>query len=347
MGISATNARDPGIPAIYLHTLARLLGEMGLDATALLLAVGLDPNRLNATERRVCRSQANEFITRAMVESGEPGLGVLLARELRLPLHGVLGSAAMSSQTLEEAFELVTRYLGLRVPGLDIRKQYTGGYVYYQVTCDYASEPLQRFIMDTLLFGWALISTQLAGAPVQGMRILRRGPEPGYLKRLIPPPGIAITYQASGDALVVPASQLGRQIRFSNPELAVTSRAQCESAWRQLSRGSGFSLQVKQIIDSSHPFPARLTRVAGILFVSERTLKRRLHEEHASFQALVDEVRLERSRELLGDSRIKLSQVASRLGYADAANFTRAFKRWTGVSPSEFRSGKSPWEPAR
>ena len=55
-------------------------------------------------------------------------------------------------------------------------------------------------------------------------------------------------------------------------------------------------------------------------------------------QALVDQVRLERARDLLASTTMNLSQIADSLGYADAANFTRAFKRWTGLSPSHFRN---------
>lgn len=61
--------------------------------------------RLQSTDLRVSQSQASEFVTRAIIESGEPGLGIMLARELRLPLHGALGTAVMSSRTLAEALD--------------------------------------------------------------------------------------------------------------------------------------------------------------------------------------------------------------------------------------------------
>ena len=79
--------------------------------------------------------------------------------------------------------------------------------------------------------------------------------------------------------------------------------------------------------------------MAGTLFVSERTLKRRLQEEEASFQTLVDQVRLERAGDLLANTGMTLGQIADALGYADAANFTRAFKR-QDLSLLVFSSGK-------
>ena len=110
---------------------------------------------------------------------------------------------------------------------------------------------------------------------------------------------------------------------------------------RLLTEDAGFACRVRRVIETSHPFPPKLARVATTLFVSERTLKRRLQAEEASFQHLVDQVRLERAGELLQQTAMNLSQIADALGYADAANFTRAFKRWTGQSPSQYRNQDS------
>ncbi|MEV0344024.1 AraC family transcriptional regulator [Nocardia sp. NPDC050713] len=81
-----------------------------------------------------------------------------------------------------------------------------------------------------------------------------------------------------------------------------------------------------------------LPQVAAALFLSCRTLSRRLNAEGTSFRALVDEVRRARSEQLLGHTRLTTEQVASRLGYAESASFIRAFRRWNGCPPQEFRS---------
>lgn len=72
--------------------------------------------------------------------------------------------------------------------------------------------------------------------------------------------------------------------------------------------------------------------------MSVRTLQRRLADMGVSYSDLVDEVRLASALTLIDDRSIKLSEIARRLGYADAANFDRAFKRWTGLSPSQARA---------
>lgn len=338
MRASVSTAQDLGMPAIYLHTLAGLLHRIGVDEQDLLLRVGLDPSRLNCPELRVSQAQASEFVTRAIIESGEPGLGILLAREMKLPLHGTLGTAVMSSRTLRDALELVTRYLTLRVPHLKVNRHKLEGHARYTVSCDVDMGPLQGFILDATLFGCVFMGAQLTGTPVDGTRIVRRGPEPHYFPRFRQVIPVPVEYEAREDALIIPESRLALPIRFTNDQLAAASRAQCEEALQRLTEDACFASRVRRVIETSHPFPPKLARVAGTLFVSERTLKRRLQEEDSSFQNLVDQVRLERAGELLTSTGMNLSQIADALGYADAANFTRAFKRWTGESPSQYRN---------
>lgn len=337
MRSSASITQDLGLPAIYLHTLAELLNTIGLDEHDLLLRVGLDPIQLRSADIRVSQAQAQEFITRAVIESGEPGLGIMLAQELKLPLHGALGVAVMSSRTLQDALDLMTRYLSLRAPHLNVCRRKHSDRVHYAIAFDGDQGPLQEFVMDVMLFGCAFMGEQLTGTGGEGTRILRKGPEPAYFQRFQHRIRVPVEYGAPEDALVIPGAALSAPIRFSNDQLAESSRAQCEDALKQLTRDAGFDCRVRRVIETGHPFPPKLAQVAATLFVSERTLKRRLQEQNAGFQSLVDQVRLKRARELLTGTGMNLGQIAGGLGYADAANFTRAFKRWTGASPSHYR----------
>lgn len=345
MRTSISTARDLGMPAIYLHLLAELLRTIGVDEQELLVRVGLDPSRLDSTSLRVSQSQASEFVTRAIIESGEPGLGIMLANQLKLPLQGALGTAVMSSRTIEEALELMTRYLALPAPHLSVVRHQGEQHIRYTVSCQMDLGPLKGFIMDTMLFGCVAMGVQLTGTPLSGTRVLRKGPAPTYFERFRQQIPIPVEYGADEDALVLPSYHLNHPIRFRNDEQASRSRLECEQALRELTEDAGFACRVRRVIETSHPFPPKLARVAATLFVSERTLKRRLQEESASFQSLVDQVRLERAGELLRDMDMNLSQIADALGYADAANFTRAFKRWTGASPSQHRSAGIPPKP--
>ncbi|HVK77274.1 MAG TPA: helix-turn-helix transcriptional regulator [Kofleriaceae bacterium] len=77
--------------------------------------------------------------------------------------------------------------------------------------------------------------------------------------------------------------------------------------------------------------------VARRLGMSERTLQRRLKDEGTTFAVLVDEVRTDLARMYLADDRLAVYEVAFLLGFSEPSAFNRAFKRWLGTSPREYR----------
>lgn len=80
-----------------------------------------------------------------------------------------------------------------------------------------------------------------------------------------------------------------------------------------------------------------IDRVAEMARISRRSLQRQLAQDNLSYSLLVDRVRFETAVDLLQDPALSLIDISLELGYTDAANFTRAFKRWTGISPRQFR----------
>ncbi|MGB5621878.1 MAG: helix-turn-helix transcriptional regulator, partial [Gammaproteobacteria bacterium] len=84
------------------------------------------------------------------------------------------------------------------------------------------------------------------------------------------------------------------------------------------------------------------TEVADRLHLSERSLRRRLAAESTSYRKLLNQVRETLARAYLLDTGLRVEEIAERLGYSDAANFSHAFRRWTGTSPGRFRSGARP-----
>lgn len=92
---------------------------------------------------------------------------------------------------------------------------------------------------------------------------------------------------------------------------------------------------------------ADLETVAGKLNTSPRSLQRKLAEQGASFSEIVNSIRYERAKRLLGDTAISITDIGSELGYKDASNFCRAFARWSGVSPLRWRRQNSKDDDAK
>ncbi|MBV9931225.1 MAG: helix-turn-helix transcriptional regulator [Alphaproteobacteria bacterium] len=104
---------------------------------------------------------------------------------------------------------------------------------------------------------------------------------------------------------------------------------------------SAFRRSVEAQIEALLPGGARMVAVARALGCSRQTLYRRLREEGEGFERLVERVRRRLALRLLGDPAISVKEAAYRLGFAEPAAFSRAFKRWTGRSPAAWRSAQA------
>jgi AraC-like DNA-binding protein len=82
--------------------------------------------------------------------------------------------------------------------------------------------------------------------------------------------------------------------------------------------------------------------VSGTFEVHKRTLNRRLRERGISFQELVEETRYHIARQMLRETDLAIVEIAAVLDYADAAAFTRAFRRWSGTTPAAWRKDRHP-----
>ena len=115
---------------------------------------------------------------------------------------------------------------------------------------------------------------------------------------------------------------------------------QCSRELEQLGLAGDFVMQVQALISAQAEGYPDLNAVAERLYLSPRTLKRRLAEFNSSFRQLLDATRHKDSIHLLKSSELSIERIAIRLGYADPANFTRAFRKWAGVTPSAYRKLK-------
>ena len=99
-----------------------------------------------------------------------------------------------------------------------------------------------------------------------------------------------------------------------------------------------FVESVERILRRDLRTPLSLSAVASQLCMSERTLRRRLAQNEISYQAILDDLRKKRALSLLGNVRMTLDEVAFEVGFSDAQNFRKAFKRWTGHGPRQTRA---------
>ncbi|MNN24763.1 HTH-type transcriptional regulator VirS [compost metagenome] len=147
-----------------------------------------------------------------------------------------------------------------------------------------------------------------------------------------------VRFEQSSNALVWPAAMLDEPLVTADPRLFQALLPGLEEQRKRRVADNDLSMRISLAIEADlQGGKVALEEVASQLCMSKRTLQRRLSELNVEFNELVEEVRQARALDLVRHSSLSLTEIAMRLGYYEASSFTRAFRRWTGLTPRDYR----------
>jgi AraC-like DNA-binding protein len=335
---SKTGSERAGtLPAVHVLELAELVGRWGVAADEVLAGTGLTREALADPQLVVSVPTVERVIERARALTGEPGLGFYLGLGMRLSSHGYVGLAAMTASTLRDALDLTVRFSPTRTSALAFRLHEGRSLASLVIEERVPLGRAQDVIVWSLMVGLWQLGVALTGVPLVGDVDLAFA-EPDYFERFRHlGPGGRARFGARRHGLTFASSFLDLPIRMADPAAFRMLRAQCERALEALGFADRVSARVRRLLLREEGGLASLEEVAARLAMSSRTLRRRLADEGTVYRTIVDEERRERALLFVRNPDLALDDVAARLGYSDLANFTRAFRRWTGTTPGAYR----------
>lgn len=325
----------PAVPISYVQLLRDLLLSRGVPPEVLDVEFPGGSEDAGRAEARVPLAQYRELCLRALEHSGDPGLG--LAFGLRAPItsHGLFGYGLMSQTTLNDAFDFMARFVSpLRLPAWHLSLGREGDEVVIDAVESVRFEPLHVFACEQLL---ASITTSLRTLlPAVRMRLLFDYPEPGHLARYreqLP----NCQFDTGLTQVRINAADTHCALPLANPTAAGVAAELCAREAGDIAPDKDIVARVLHLLTRNVGDYPRAEQVATGLCLSPRTLARRLSERNTSFRELMDEVRRRDAMQLLRDSSLSVEEIAARLGYSSGANFARALKNWSGLTPGEAR----------
>lgn len=326
----------PTLPGGYARELLDLCVRFGVHPPALCAGLSLSPESLADPGTRVDLVTFAGLVRRAVALTGEPGLAYYVGLHTRVSWHGFLGFAAMTAGTIGEALELMERFGRTRTEAISLAVRRDGPHVSVLLEEHPALGDLGEFLVTALFVGLALIGESLAGRALEG-RIDMRHAEPPYFRKFAAAvPRLAnVSFGQPANRIVFPAEVAALRIVTADPAATRLAREQCERELSALGEGAPVVSHVCSLLRDD--LSLTLPLVAKRLSMSPRTLKRRLAEQGTTFSDLIDSARRQRALALLEDRRDSLDAIADKLGYCDTASFSRAFRRWTGMTPGEAR----------
>jgi AraC-like DNA-binding protein len=183
-----------------------------------------------------------------------------------------------------------------------------------------------------------LISDDLLGHPLPLSAAQFRYEEPAYSARYAQSFACPLHFAGARNGFAFPASWLQQPLPLAD---AVTHREMLERCRKQNSEFNtrqAWLQRVRQLLAAQLTAPPGLEQLAQQMHCSPRTLRRHLQELGTHYQELLDELRFERAKTLLGEQDWPICRIAEHLGFSETASFRHAFQRWSGVPPSRFRA---------
>jgi AraC-like DNA-binding protein len=331
---------EPTVPAVYALHLADGVQLCGGSRLQLMTEFGLSDDVFSEPERRIAFHDGLTLLERALQLTGMPPMLFAFALGALAPISrfGNVGFAVMTCATLRDAIETSARFAPIVTAVCRFRLHVAGDRAYIELTEAVPFGPAREFIIPLLMRVYGGIGERLSGVPLQG-DVEFAFPEPAYLANIsFDKPG-SMRFDQPCHRICFDAAFLDLPLTTADPAAVRAARQLCERQLSELEPSEQLVDRVRALLFASEPRgingPAVVARSLGM---SERTLKRKLAEQGTSYSDLLERERQRQAIELLRGAA-SIEQVAEHLGYSDAANFTRAFRRWTGRSPRTFRTG--------
>jgi len=342
--VNAPQARAPRRMAsdatLWVGAFAQMpevLRDLGADPAEVCAAAGFDRGLFDDPARVVTFRAASHLFRVGMERTGCPHFGLLQGQKGGLHNLGLVGLLTKYSPDVGTALRSLVRYLYLHIRGAVTTFEEIGktAMLAYEIYAPGAEATDQ--IGDAALGTMFNVMVALCGPhwkPIEVRFEHRKPSELAPFHRFFQAP---LRFDMNENALVFAASWLSRPLPPVEPELARLLKD--SMAALELQHRGEFPEQVRSILRTAlladH---GSADQIATLLSMHTRTLHRRLAASGTSFRALVDECRYEIARQMLGDTDADVGQIAAMLNYADTSAFARAFRRWSGTTPSDWRT---------
>jgi AraC-like DNA-binding protein len=321
------------------NQLLSLITKAGITQEQLLHQARI--NGLSASDSSIFSSiEAVILLSTAAELINDPYLGIRLGQQVGIDSYGTFGFAIMSCANLRESIELLLRYGKVFFKPHWESENHNGGlWLWHNLT---KGTPAQQRLIAELSFsqmsliGNSLYRSRLEGAELQ--LIYSEPPDSAYYQSLF---DIKVIFGAERNQLFLPEHILDTPVKTANVSDHVVFHQQCEGMLRSLTTGEKVTTEVRRLLLQSAGDFFDINQVAARLNMSERSLRRRLNAESVSFRTLFEEVRDLLATEYLAKTDLTVAEIAHLLSYSETVNFRRAFMRWNGTTPSEYRLQKA------
>jgi AraC-like DNA-binding protein len=314
-----------------------VLRALGADPAKVFAEARVDIARFNDPENTIALAAVGRLLDRCVARTGCQHFGLLVGQQGGLQALGLVGLVVRYSPDVGTALRSLENYMHLHNQGAVAALAVASDTAILSFGIRRPNiEAVEQIGDGTVAASFSMLRT-LCGPdwrPIEVRFAHRRPDDIGPFRRLFQAP---LHFNAEQNALIFSAEWLAVRLPGADAELQRLLQQQINAL--ELKHGDEFPEQVRSVLRTGlltgH---ASAKQVAALFSMHARTLSRRLAAFGTTFKALADEGRFEVARQMLQDTTLDVNQIADSLDYADSSAFTRAFRRWTGTTPTAWRA---------
>lgn len=323
--------------ASYLSILDKCLKQCGVHD--FLAQINFDVARIHDPTAFLDLEEFNYIVKAAYQLSGCSYLGIVFGQHLSIANHGFLGYAALTSPTLRTAIQTLLNFLNTRTGLLhcslhDNSIQQTG--VEFKLLIE--DKLAERFVSELAIVHLVHLRKSFTNTDAPCLRIDVAYKKPLYHEYYQQILGIPINFNQAATGVWFKSHELDCPMSLADDVSYQQAKAQLELLTLELNLKDELPDRIKKLLLEEDNFQLNMEQIASKLFLTPRTLRRHLQRYQVSYQDLLDSTREERAKQLLSFTSEPITEIALTLGFHDTSNFTKAFKRWTNLTPSEYRA---------
>ncbi|MFT4655039.1 MAG: AraC-like DNA-binding protein [Patiriisocius sp.] len=335
MSLEITRAK---IPVLYSQMLIREAKSCGQDISEIIKGTKLSLLDLENPEHKITPQTQNIILHNVLqkIECSSTHLAFTLGASLHTSSHGTIGILLLSSPNIKTMFEQFVKYASYSLPFGRISHRESSSHIILELD-EVLPELHHDFYFETAAASIHKTLEDVLGSSITGAS-LHFPYSPKHPNAYPEHFHHAVYFSSSKFEYHIPKNILLLPSLLYNPDLYKYTQLLCEHRLIDHDQSNVLTQKVRNLLYSSPTKTWIFSDVATHCNMSERSVYRKLKREGASYKSIYDDVRKALTQQYLTETDLSINQIAALLGFNDASNFRRLFKRWFGISPSQFIS---------
>ncbi|HET8707394.1 MAG TPA: AraC family transcriptional regulator [Pseudomonadales bacterium] len=321
-----------------VRSLVDSIQRLGFDSTRFLAQEGFDASLLDNPSTRIDHAQFDSLQTAAIHFTRTPSLGLQVGITAPVAAYDIVGHLLLTCRSIREALTIFFRFYPLISDGSRSNLVEHGDQATVNLSFTRASPLLNRFRAEFVVAQVARCGQIFVGDQFYPIVVTFEHPQPEYMDLYRRFFQCELKFNQPRTSITFESRLLDMPQPHSSPSLFKMLTEEAERSLEKLSSRNNLATQIEaMIINEYQGQKPNLDSIAKQFNLSSRSLRRHLKQQGHSYGEITDVAQSTVAQRLLANDDLSVQEVAYRLGFSEPSSFHRAFKRWTGITPQQFR----------